>query len=483
MKTVLEDLAGCQKKLVFEVPPEEVNEELDKYCRKLAKEVNVRGFRKGKAPPSVLKRLFKQQILGEVASQIVASSFEKAVQEHALTPVGEPDIETPPLEEGKVFSFTVTVDVKPEIDVKDYLGIVPEASPLEVKEEEVEKSLEELRKVHAEVKDLEEARPVAVGDVVLVDYEGLLDGTPLPQESKKDVYLEIGAGSYRKDVEDALVGSTVGETREVEVAYPENHINKSLAGRTVVYRFEVKKLMKKELPVLDDEFAKSLGQGFETADALREDIASHLQSMADQNARRSYENKAVDALIESAAIEFPAVIAEKEIDRLIAAQESELQARKLSLEDYLRSQNKSREELREELQPVAVRNVSGSLALGKLAEAEKIEVSAAELDEEVEIMATNAGEQGENMRQLFQSPGTRKSLENVIITRKTVQRLVQIASGEADTQSAEAEPQAEPTQPAPNEEQTEASAVQPESDEVKPETGEGESKSGDPDTD
>jgi trigger factor len=190
--------------------------------------------------------------------------------------------------------------------------------------------------------------------------------------------------------------------------------------------------------------------------------------MAEQSARRSYENKAIDALIEASTVEFPAIIAEKELDRLIAAQENELQASKISLEDYLRSQNKSREELREDLRPIATKNISGSLALGKLAEEEKFEVAAEEIDEEIEIMVQNAGEQGENMRKLFQSPGTRKSLENVIITRKTVQRLVQIASGEAETEAAETEPQAEQTEPA--------------SSEAQPEAAEDESKSGDSDT-
>jgi len=393
MKTVLEDLAGCQKKLVFEVPPEEVNEELDKYCRKLAKEVNVRGFRKGKAPPSVLKRLFKQQILGEVASQIVASSFEKAVQEHALTPVGEPDIETPPLEEGKVFSFTVTVDVKPEIDVKDYLGIVPEASPLEVKEEEVEKSLEELRKVHAEVKDLEEARPVAVGDVVLVDYEGLLDGTPLPQESKKDVYLEIGAGSYRKDVEDALVGSTVGETREVEVAYPENHINKSLAGRTVVYRFEVKKLMKKELPVLDDEFAKDVGP-FDSLEALKARLREQILQEKKVRSRKRQREQVLETILERNPVEAPRALVKERLDQMITDARTHFLARGILLERG----SEDLQKLETELASLAERDVKKHLLLDAVARKESIRVSDDEAEEAIRAHAQRSQQSLEKVR-------------------------------------------------------------------------------------
>ena len=393
MKTVVEELGGCQKKLVFEVPPEEVGKEIEKYCRKLAKEVAVRGFRKGKAPSSVLKRLFKQQILGEVASQIVTSSFEAAVKEHDLTPMGEPDIDTAPLEEGKTFSFSVTLDVKPQLDVKDYLGIVPETPTLEAGEEEVDRSLEELRKVHAQIKDLEEERAVAEGDVVLVDYEGVLDGTPLPQDSKKDVYVEIGTGSYKKDVEEALVGGRVGETRQVEVPYPENHMDKSVAGKTVVYRFEIKKLMKKELPALDDEFAKDVGP-FDSLDALKVKVREQILREKQARNRRRQREQVLETILERNPVEAPRSLVKQRLAQMIADAQAHFVSRGILLEKG----SEDLQKLETDLEPLAERDVKKHLLLDAVARKESITVSDAEADEEIRAHAQRSQQSLEKVR-------------------------------------------------------------------------------------
>jgi trigger factor len=210
MKTEVEDLGSSQKKIVFEIPSEEVQERVEKYCRNLAKEVDVRGFRKGKAPPSVIKRYFRQQIQQEVASELVSSSLEKALKEHSLTPLGEPEIDTPVLEEGKDFSFSIKLDIKPEIEVKDYQGIGLQEEPVKVEEEEVQKSLEDLQRAHGDLKGIEEDRGAVDGDTVLVDYGAFLDEAPIPGYEKKDAYIEIGIGSVKRDVEESPSGSPCG---------------------------------------------------------------------------------------------------------------------------------------------------------------------------------------------------------------------------------------------------------------------------------
>ena len=472
MKVSTEKTEGRQVVLEIGAEAEEVERSLDGAYKRLVQRAQVPGFRKGKAPRDMLERYIgRGALLEEALERLVPQLLNQAINEQGLEPIAQPEIEITQIEP---LTFKATVPLSPTVELGDYRNISIEQEPVSVSDEDVDHVIQQLRAQQGTWVPVE--RPVQFGDMVTINVTGNADGKDILDKKDLQIQVHQGIPFPVPGFSEQLEGMVKGQDKEFTIALPDENAAGELAGKDCIFKVNVGEIKEQHLPELDDEFAKSLGQGFETADALREDIASHLQDMAQQNARRSYEDKAIDALIESSTIEFPAVIAEKEIDRLISGQESELQARKLSLEDYLRSQNKSREELREELKPIAIKNISGSLALGKLAEAEKIEVSAAELDEEIEIMATNAGEQGENMRQLFQSPGTRKSLENVIITRKTVQRLVQIASGEAEAQPAEAEPQAEQVQPQSNE-------AQPDPDQDQPEAAGDESKSGTPDTD
>lgn len=471
MKVTTEKTESRQVVLEIGAEPEEVERSLDGAYKRLVQRAQIPGFRKGKAPRDMLERhIGRGALLEEALERLVPQLLNQAINEQGLEPIAQPEIEITQIEP---LTFKATVPLSPTVELGDYRKISIEQQPVSVADEDVDHVIQQLRTQHGTWVPVE--RPVQFGDLATISVTGNADGKDILD--RKDLQIQVlqGVPIPVPGFSEQLEGMVIGQDKEFTIALPDDKAAGELAGKDCVFKVNVSEIKEQHLPELDDEFVKSLGQGFETADALREDITSHLQSMADQSAQRSYENKAIDALIEASTIEFPAVIAEKEIERLIAAQESELQARRISLEDYLKSQNKSRQELREELRPVAVRNISGSLALGRLAEEEKIEVAAAEVEEEIEIMAQNAGEQGENMRKLFQSPGTRKSLENVIITRKTVQRLVQIASGEADTKSAEAEPQAEQAQPASSQEQAEASAVQPEAAADQPEAG-------DPDT-
>ena len=420
MKADLEDLGGSQKKIVFDIPPEEVKEEMDKYCKKLAKEVDVKGFRKGKAPASLIKRYFKQQIQGEVASQIVSTSLEKALKEHSLTPLGDPEIDTPPLEEGKGFPFTVTLDVKPEIEVKDYKGIQLDAEPLEVVEEELDKSLEELQKVHAELKGIEEDRGAVNGEVALVDYHGYLDGEPLPGDEKKDVYIEIGSGSHKKDVEEALIGAKVGDTREVDVEYPANFLNKEMAGKTVQYRFHVKKIMQKILPALDDEFAKDVGT-YESLDVLKDRLREQILSEKTIRERKRLEENLLDTILENNPFDAPRTLVKARRDQMIVDARSHFLSRGVTLEqdseDYQR--------LEAEFENLADKEVKKHLLLEIIAAKESIQVSDSDVEQEITKIAENHKQSIEKVSADIQKQedGMERFKQN-LLTRRTLDFLL-----------------------------------------------------------
>ena len=393
MKAVVEDLGGSQRKLVFEVPAEEVAEEIEKYCRKLAKEVDIKGFRKGKAPTSVIKRFFREQVRGEVVSKIVSTSIEKALEENSLTPVGEPEIDTPPLEEGKSFPFTVTVDVKPEIEVKDYQGINVETEPVAVTEEEIQKALEELRKVHAELRGIEEDRGAVRGDVVLADYEGFFEERPVPGTENKDAQIEIGSGSFKADVEEALIGVRPGELREVDIEYPANFLNKEIAGKKVQYRFHIKKISEKKLPELDDEFAKDVG-AYENLEALKERLRAEVGREKGVRARKKKEEAVLDLILERNPFEAPRSLVKSRKEQMIVDARAHFLSQGIALE----KESEGFQRLEAEFDQLAEKEVKKRLVLDAIARKEKLIVSDADLEQEIERIAEKHNQSVEKVK-------------------------------------------------------------------------------------
>jgi trigger factor len=382
MKTELEDLGGSQKKILCEVPSEEVQKEVDKYCRTLAKEVEVRGFRKGKAPPSIIKRYFRQQIQREVASQLVSSSLEEALKEHSLTPLGEPEIDAPMLEEEKDYTFSIKLDVKPEIEISDYEGIELEEDPSDVEEEEVEKSLDELRKAHGDLKGIEEDRPAAEGDTVLVDYAAFVDGEPIPDYERKDVYMEIGSGNVKQDVEAVLLGARVGHEGETEVDYPANFTDKNLAGKRVQYRLRVKKILVKELPELDDEFAKDVGP-YETLEGLKERLREEIGKEKKARNRRALEEALLEEILNRNALDAPRSLVEARHSQMMKEAKIHFLTKGLQMEE----DSEDYQKLEANLGELAERDVKKHLLVEAIAKKESIQVSDEEMEEKIREIA------------------------------------------------------------------------------------------------
>ncbi len=393
MKTDVEDLGGSQRKMAFEIPSEDVQEEIDGYCKKLAREVNVRGFRKGKAPPSVIKRYFHQQIMQEVTTQLVSESFEKGLKEHSFTLLGEPEVDAPALEEGKAYSFCVKMDIKPELENIEFQGIELEREQLEIKDEEVQESLTQLQKAHAELKGIEEERSIVEGDTVLVDYEAFVDDKPFPGSEKKDTYIEIGTGDNKKEVEEALVGAKVGDTREVEMEYPENFINKDLAGKKVPYQFSIKKIMLKEMPVLDDEFAKDIGP-FETMDDLKERLKEEISREKELRIRQKLEEELLEKIIEKNPIEAPrSLVLERHAQML-----KDATGHFLSQGLILEPDSEEFKKLDEDLDGLAEKDVKKQLFVEIVGEKESINISDEEVEKRIQELADKHEQSLEKVR-------------------------------------------------------------------------------------
>ena len=429
MKVKAERIENSQVVLEVEVEPEEEERSLEAAYRRLVKSTNIPGFRKGKAPRAMVERyLGREFLLQDALERLVPELLNQAIEEQELQPVAQPDVEVTQTE--PVVAFKAVVPVSPTVELGDYRGLRVEREPVEVSDEDVNRVVDQLREQHAPWEPVD--RAVQLNDLVTMDVEGRVGEEEL--ERREGIQYEVldGFAFPVPGFAEKLVGLEKDKEAEFTISFPPEHERSELAGQECWFKVLVTEVKEKKLPEADDEFARSVGEEFETFEALRERIMSNLKGMAEQQAGRAYEEEVVDAVVEQAKVEFPPVLVESEIDRLIRDQERELNLSKLSLEDYLGRMKMSAEQLRDELRPVATKRIARSLVLSKVVEDEKIEVSDEEINAEIEEVAQGAGERGPEFRDFFSSPIGRQALEQTLLTRNTVNLLTQLASGEAD---------------------------------------------------
>ena len=424
MKLSSERIENSQVVLNIEAEPEEVELALEEAYRHLAKRTDIPGFRRGKAPQAMLERyLGREVLLEEAVEHLVPQLLGRALEEQGIDAIAEPEIE---ITQNDPLIFKATVSVRPTVELGDYHQIRVDPEPAEVADEEVDKAMEQIRHQQAPWQPAE--RPVQFGDLVTINVEGSVDDKPALDRKELQYQVLKEAPFPVPGFWEQLEGLEKGQEKEFSLSFPDDYELNQFAGKECQFKVLVSEIKEKSLPELDDEFAKSLGQGFETVESLHQRVASNLKAMAEESARRRLEEKAIEALAEQSKVDFPPVLIEHEIDRLIREREA-------SLEGRIQDRGKSKEELKEELRPLAVNRITHALILGKMAEEEKIEVIEAEVDEEIEAMAQGAGERGEELRKAFSSAAARQSMEEVLLTRKTLKRLAEIAQG-GETESA-----------------------------------------------
>jgi trigger factor len=423
VKLSSEKIENSQVILNIEAEPEEVELALEEAYRHLAKSTDIPGFRRGKAPRAMLERYLGREVLLEEATEhLVPQLLGRALEEQGIDAIAEPEIE---ITQNDPLIFKSTVSVRPTVELGDYRQIRVDPEPVEVADEEVDKAMEQIRYQQAPWQPAE--RPVQFDDLVTINVEGSVDDKPALDRKELQYQVLKESPFPVPGFWEQLEGLEKGQEKEFTLSFPDDYELNQFAGKECQFKVLVSEIKEKSLPELDDEFAKSLGQGFETLESLHQRVASNLKAMAEESAKRRLEEKAIEALVEQSKFDFPPVLVEHEIDRLIKEREA-------SLEGRIQDRGKSVEELKEALRPLAVNRIKHALILGKVAEEEKIEVAEAEVDEEIETMAQGAGERGEELRKAFNSAAARQSIEEVLLTRKTLKRLTEIAQeGEAES--------------------------------------------------
>lgn len=422
MSAKFEKLEGNRGVLTIEVDAEKVNEGLDAAFKKVVKQVNVPGFRKGKMPRGMFEKRFGvESLYQDAVDYLLPEAYASAIDETGIEPVDRPEIDVEQIEKGKSLIFKATVTVKPEVKLGEYKGL--EVKPLDtnVTDEDVNSELTSLQERQAELAVKEEGK-AENGDTVVMDFEGFVDGEAFEGGKAENYSLELGSGQFIPGFEDQLVGTAAGESKDVEVTFPEEYHAAELAGKPATFKVTVHEIKTKQLPELDDEFAKDADEEVETLDALKEKIKTRLEESKKHEAEHHVRDTVVEAAAANAEVEIPSVMVDTEVDRMMQEFEQRLQMQGMNLELYFQFSGQDEAALRDQMKEEAGKRVRVNLTLEAIAKAENIEVSDEEVTEELNKMAEMYNMSADQIKQAL---GSLEGLKADLQIKKAVDFLVE----------------------------------------------------------
>ncbi|MCA1056353.1 trigger factor [Rossellomorea aquimaris] len=421
MSAKWEKQEGNQGVLTIEVEAAKVNEGLDAAFKKVVKQVNVPGFRKGKMPRGMFEKRFGVESLYQDALDfILPEAYAQAIEETGIEPIDRPEIDVEQMEKGKDLIFTAKVQVKPEVKLGDYKGLEVEKMDTEVTAEDVEAELTSLQEKQAELVVKEDGK-AEEGDTVTMDFEGFVDGEAFEGGQAENYSLELGSGQFIPGFEEQLVGAAAGEEKDVEVTFPEEYHAAELAGKAATFKVKIHEIKTKELPALDDEFAKDADEEVETLAELKEKIEKRLQESKKNEAETAVREALVEKASENAEVEIPEVMVNSEVDRMMQEFGQRLQMQGMNLDLYFQFSGQTEEDLRGQMTEDAGKRVRTNLTLEAIAAAENLEVTDAEAEEEVNKMAEQYNMSADNIKQAL---GGLDTLKADLKVRKALEFLV-----------------------------------------------------------
>ena len=384
MKVTVEDKSSVKKILHIEVPQEDVVQELDKAYTQLKKTAKVKGFRPGKAPRSVLTRLYGKDVNADVTGKLIQAGFLEALKETELKIVGSPKVDPPELKDQTPYAFDAEVEIRPEIADIEFKGLALNKTKYDMSESEVELQLKMLRKNLAKKEKIEEDRPIKLDDVAVIDYEGFKGGEPFEPTKKTDNFIiKIGAGQIVKDLDDGIIGMKVDDEKEIDVTFPDDYFKEELVGQKVLFKVKLNEIREEILPELDDDFAKSISDNFDSLESLKAEIRKNLLAGYDKRTEQEMNEQIFKQLLEQTEFEVPDTMVEGELEHILKDAERSFEQSNRSFDEL----GLSKESLGEKYRPTAEKQVRRHLILSKIIEQEKLELSDEELDQGFQEMA------------------------------------------------------------------------------------------------
>ena len=395
MEVKLEKLENSEVKLEITVEASRFDEAMDKAYKKNAKYFKVPGFRDGKAPKSVALKHYGEGVLYEEAFNIlVPEALLEAYKDKELDVVAQPSVDVVQIGSGKDFIFTAIVTVKPEFTLGKYKGVKLEKKEYPVTDEQIDEELKRRQNQNSRMVEAKIGSEVKVGDTVVIDFEGFVDGVPFEGGKAEGHSLEIGSGSFIPGFEDQIVGMKSDEEKDIKVKFPDEYFSKDLAGKDAVFKVKLHEIKVKELPELDDEFAKDISE-FDTLDELKEDIKSELETKNNARAEDELKQAAVDAVLENTEVVIPKAMIDQEVDAYVQDMEHNLSHQGLSLEQYLAFMGQDINKFKEDYRSIAEKGIKTRLVLEAISEKEELEVSDEDINQRMTELAKQYGRDAE----------------------------------------------------------------------------------------
>ena len=436
-------------KLEITVEAEKFENAMKKVYFQNAKYFNIPGFRKGKAPMNIVEKYYGAQIFYEDAfNEVATEAYDEALEANKIDAVSRPVVDIKQMEKGKDVIFTAVVQTKPEVELGKYKGIEIPKVEYKVEEKDIEHELGHMQEHNSRLITVDD-RALENGDIATIDFEGFVDGVAFDGGKAEGHELEIGSGSFIPGFEDQLVGMKIDEEREIKVTFPKEYFSKDLAGKEAMFKVKLHEIKRKELPELDDEFAKDVSE-FDTLAELKASIKEKIEKNNEQRQKYETEDLAIKAVCEDVKVDIPSGMVEFEVENMMKDFEQRLSYQGLNLDQYLKMIGKTEEEMKKEYEPQAIEAIKSRLVLEAIIKAEKIEASEDEIKAKMEEMAKNYGKkveeisENENLKKyLKEGIESEKALEFIVSNAKFTAKKAEKKAEKKETKATSKEEKAE----------------------------------------
>ena len=435
MSVKVENLEHNMAKLTIEVEADVFDKALDKAYNRQKNSISIPGFRKGKVPRQMVEKMYGAAVFYEDAANIVIQdTYPSAYDESGLDIVSQPEVDIEQVENGKNFIYTAVVAVKPEVKLGKYNGITLTKIDTSVSDEEVDTELETVRQNNARIVSVE--RPVEMGDTANIDFEGFVDGVAFEGGKDENYELEIGSHSFIDTFEDQIVGKNIGDEFDVNVTFPEQYQAADLAGKPAVFKVKVNAVSAKELPEVDDEFVQDISESNTVAE-YREELRAELQKSKEDSARREKEDEAVKKIVEKSEMDIPEAMIENQVNQMINEMANSMAQQGLSMEQYMQFTGQTIDSFKEQVRPDALTRIQSSLVLEQIAKDENIEVTDADVEAEIEKMASMYGMKADDLKNYIQD-AERENMKKDLAVQKALDFVMDNAKERAKAKSKKA---------------------------------------------
>lgn len=417
MKPTVENVSKLERKMSFQIPPEEVNKALEKSYLEIQKTVEIKGFRKGKVPLQKVKEMYGDRAQSNVVQSLVEENFFKALDENNLDPINQPKLDMQPLQLGKPFEFTLTFEVHPEIELTKYEGLEVQKEKLVLDQSHVDNTIENIRKNQAQLVPVLNDRPAQSGDTAVIDFEGFVDGAPLENGKGENHPLELGSNSFIQGFEEAVIGMKVGVTNTAKLSFPADYHVPAIAGKPVEFKITLKELKKKDLPELNAEFVEKIG--FKTLEELKAAVLKDYTSSEEKRIQEDFKNRLLKQLTLANPVEVPQTLLENQKAALKEDMKQRMGQMGMSDEQLNDYNSKWDGDFTE----TATFIVQSSYLVNKIAEKENLIANSSDIDAKIKQYVLQSGIEETRIREIYNNPDNRSRLMNAITEEKVIEFL------------------------------------------------------------